>query len=401
MERMQLLEDLFKAYYDARKNKRNTVNQMRFEVNFEREIFSLCDDILNRTYVLRPSICFVVEKPVKREVFAADFRDRVIHHLIFNYINPILEPQFIDDSYSCRIGRGTLFGIHRVADFIRSCSENYTKDCYILKLDIRGYFMNIDKPILSKQLTEMMKKKEEVYAKLPAPQPDWDMVQYLIDKVIYHDPRTCCIIKGKLSDWDGLPTTKSLLHNPTDRGLPIGNLTSQLFSNVYLNVFDRYIQNELGMQYYGRYVDDFVVIDSSNDRLKQLIRHANQFLNNELKLELHPLKVYLQHYSKGVQFLGSYIKPNRIYVAERTKKNLIRSVRHWNKFLSEHKPEKKDLILMRANINSYLGIMQHFSSFRIRKKILWEANNEFLKYGYLSENIKKFSIYEHLLLATI
>jgi hypothetical protein len=261
--------------------------------------------------------------------------------------------------------------------------------------------MNIDKHILSKQLTEMMKKKEEIYAGLMMPQPDWEMVQYLIDKVIFHDPRTCCTIKGNLSDWNGLSPSKSLFHNPPDCGLPIGNLTSQLFSNVYMHVFDQYIKNELGIRYYGRYVDDFVVIDSSRERLKQLIRLSNQFLKNVLKLELHPLKVYLQHYSKGVQFLGSYIKPNRIYVAERTKKNLKKSVRHWNKFLLEHKPEKKDLMLMRACINSYLGIMQHFKSFRIRKKILWKRNNEFLKYGYLSENIKKFSIYNNLLLDNI
>jgi len=160
MNEDKLLEDLFMAYYDARKNKRNTINQLRFEINMEHELLELFDDIINRRYKPRKSICFVVENPVKREVFAADFRDRVVHHLLYNYINPVLETQFINDSYSCRKGKGTLYGINRVAEFIKKCSANYTKDCYILKLDIRGYFMNIDKTILKKQVFALLENRK-------------------------------------------------------------------------------------------------------------------------------------------------------------------------------------------------------------------------------------------------
>jgi retron-type reverse transcriptase len=390
---MQLLEDLFTAYYDARKHKRKTVNQLKFEFNFEHELISLCDEILNRTYRMQPSICFVVEEPVKREVFAADFRDRVIHHLIYNYINPVLELSFIHDSYSCRKNRGTLYGIKQAEEFIRDCSENYTCDCYILKLDIRGYFMNIDKHILLSQIKGMLdpEKKAEAYQGLI--QPDWEMVDYLIEKVVFHDPKNQCIIKGNYSDWNGLPPSKSLFHSPDNCGLPIGNLTSQLFSNVYLHPFDLYMKNDLGLKYYGRYVDDFVIIDRDKARLKQIVGLSDQFLKNELKLELHPNKVYLQHHAKGVKFLGAIIKPGRRLVAERTKKNLVRSLRRWDSFLSQQEPTKEDLFLMRASINSYLGIFQHFKSFGMLRKIVWKTPHRFLQYGWLSEDFSKFNLY--------
>jgi len=137
----KIVTDLFKAYFDARKNKRSTLNALAFEKYFESNIFELADEIIENRYVIKPSICFIVEKPVKREVFAADFRDRVVHHFIYNYISPLFEKLFINDSYSCRVGKGTHFGIKRVDHFMRSCSQNYSKEAYILKLDIKGYFM--------------------------------------------------------------------------------------------------------------------------------------------------------------------------------------------------------------------------------------------------------------------
>jgi len=133
--------DLFQAYFDARKNKRNTINALAFEKHLEANLFALTNEIIEHKYTPKPSICFVVDKPVKREIFAADFRDRVVHHFIYNYVSLIFEKTFINDSYSCRKGKGTHYGIKRIDHFIRSCSQNYSKDCYILKLDIKGYFM--------------------------------------------------------------------------------------------------------------------------------------------------------------------------------------------------------------------------------------------------------------------
>jgi len=156
----RLLTDLFVAYYDARRNKRNTINQLRFEINFEANLVKLCEDILKREYEIRPSICFIVNNPVKREIFAADFRDRVIYYLIFNYISPYYEQLFIEDSYSCRKTKGTHYAIKRVESFIKECSTNYTSDCYILKLDIQGYFMNIDRVMLCAMVEDFVMKTE-------------------------------------------------------------------------------------------------------------------------------------------------------------------------------------------------------------------------------------------------
>jgi len=390
MERLQLLEDLFIAYYQARKNKRNTINQLRFEVNLEQQIFALCDDLLNQRYEISPSICFIVNVPVKREIFAADFRDRVVHHLLFNYINPVFELAFIDDSYSCRKGKGTQYGIKRVDSFIRECSENYTKDCYILKLDIQGYFMNIDKNILQGSINNLLETKTIYYS--DKKEPDWDLVSRLLRQVIIHDSTTNCKMRGKPTDWDGLPTSKSLFYSPKDVGLPIGNLTSQLFSNVYLNDFDHYMKETLKLKYYGRYVDDFIAIHPSKDYLVEIKREVNDFLTERLHLCLHPRKMYLQHYAKGINFLGAYIKPNRIYINNRTKRKFFSAVRETDRLLGNEGVNKALLCTVRASLNSYLGIVRHYNTYRLRRKILFSGRHRFFRYGFLSNKMRKYQV---------
>ena len=143
------LSELFDAYFNCRRNKRNTANALAFEVDYENNLIQLCEEINNGTYQPGRSIAFIVDKPIKREIFAADFRDRVVHHLIINKMNPLFEKQFIYDSSSCRVGKGTHFGIQHTDHFIRQCSKNYTQDCCVLKLDIQGFFMNINKNINS------------------------------------------------------------------------------------------------------------------------------------------------------------------------------------------------------------------------------------------------------------
>jgi hypothetical protein len=362
----------------------------------EHELLELYDDIVNRRYKPRKSICFVVENPVKREVFAADFRDRVVHHLIFNYINPVLECSFIEDSYSCRQGKGTLYGIQRIYDFINKCSENYTRDCYILKLDIQGYFMNINKPILKTQLQALMCSEKISLAYGAEPQPDWETVWYLMNEVIDQDVCQNCIIKGQRSDWQGLPRAKSLFHTPKECGLPIGNLTSQLFSNVYLHPFDVFMKQDLNLQYYGRYVDDFVVVDEESDCLKKVKGLAGEYLKDNLQVCLHPGKVYLQHYAKGVKFLGAVLKPGRLYVARRAVVNMQICILEWDRYLSRKQPSREDLHQMRASINSFLGIMKHFKTYRVKRKILFGRHTRanYMHFGYLTGGLEKFVLYD-------
>jgi len=384
-DRTKVLEDLFTAYYDARKHKRNTVNALIFERNFETNLFELCDEIIERRYDPRPSICFMVTRPVKREVFAADFRDRVIHHFIFNYISPIFERCFINDSYSCRKGKGIHYGVKRVDHFIRSCSGNYTRDCYILKIDIRGYFMSMNRSILFEKI------KKELYRDVSRYNFDLSLVVYLIEKTIFNDPTDGCRMKGRREDWNGLPRSKSLFHAVSDCGLPIGNLTSQLFGNVYMNDFDHFVKRDLNIKYYGRYVDDMVIVHEDKEYLKSIIgKMRNHLMENE-RLELHPNKIYLQHYSKGVAFIGAFIKKHRIYIVNRTKGNFYQAIYVQNKLIEDHAPSEDEVKKFISSINSYLGLTKHYATYNIRKKMVFEVlSKEWWKYVYLDGRIEKF-----------
>lgn len=373
------IEELFQAYYDCRSNKRNTANAIAFEMNYESKLLQLCEEINNGTYTLGRSIAFVVEKPVKREIFAADFRDRVVHHLLINKLNPLFEKQFIYDSYSCRVNKGTHFGINRITRFIRQCSQNYQLPCYILKLDIEGFFMHIDKNVLFDRLQLFINEKYT--------QPDKELIIELCKKVIDNDPTKNCYIKGKKTDWDNLPHTKSLFHSPENCGLPIGNLTSQIFANFYMDSFDHYIKHELQIKYYGRYVDDFVIVHPDKEYLKFLILQLSNFLLSTLHLNIHPRKIYLQSYEKGVQFLGTIIKPNRTYIAKRTKGNFYKTITEWNNFIKENnnKISRENLNLFLSSINSYLGMLKHYETYKLRKKMLLKnLSVYFFNYVYIS-----------------
>jgi retron-type reverse transcriptase len=319
----QLLIDLFRAYFDTRKNKRKTASALAFEAGYKGKLFKLHGEIINREYEIGKSIAFIVDKPVKREIFAADFRDRIVHHLIFNYINPIFEKNFIKDSYSCRVGKGTSYGIKRLDHFIRSCSDNFQKDCWILKLDIKGYFMAMDRNILFKKIERKLNGIRNA---------DFDigLMLYLIRKVVFNDPTKNCHIKGKREDWAGLPRSKSLFFAGAGKGFPIGNLTSQLFGNIYLDGLDHFVREKLGIRHYGRYVDDMVFVHPDKEFLRSGIAGISSYLRKELKLALHPKKIYLQHYGKGASFLGTFIKPWRIYIGRRTKRNFYAQAKTWN-----------------------------------------------------------------------
>lgn len=334
-----------------------------------------------------PSICFVVNKPVKREIFAADFRDRVVHHLLFNYISPFFEKEFINDCYSCRKGKGTHYGIQRVDHFIRSCSENYTQDCYILKLDIKGYFMSINRVLLFEKVKSVLfTGKDKITF-------DLELVIRLLHLVIFNDPTTNCIVKGKKPDWLGLPKTKSLFGAKPACGLPIGNLTSQLFGNVYLNDFDHFVKRELGIKYYGRYVDDFVLIHRNKLYLQEIIVTIKKYLFGELKLDLHPNKIYLQHFSKGVKYLGAVIKPHRIYAANRTKGNFYEAVQKQNILARHHKPSQEEKENFISSLNSYLGIMKHYKTYQIRKSLVKnQLSGWWLNYISFKNNFGKFQL---------
>jgi retron-type reverse transcriptase len=355
------LADLFRAYYDCRKNKRNTMNALAFELNYEENLIQLWKDINENKYTVGRSIAFIVDKPVKREIFAGDFRDRIVHHLLISKTEHLFEKEFIYDSYSCRKGRGTLFGVKRLNRFIRSCSENYTKDCYLLKLDIQGFFMSIDRNILFDMIHELIGCSYH--------EPDRDILIRLAKMVIMNDCTKNCIVKSAPGKWRNLPPNKSLFGNDPGVGLPIGNYTSQVYANFYLGRLDHFIKSDLGIRYYARYVDDFVIVHRDKDFLKSLIPQIQSFLKDQLKLTLHPKKIVLQDYKKGIKFVGAYLMPGRIYSDKRTKGNFYHLIDQWNTTIRNHQLSPEEIQHFQASANSYLGFMRHYKTFRLRKRI--------------------------------
>lgn len=345
-----LLTDLFTAYYCARQNKRNTASQVRFERNLTDNLIGLYNEVREFRYEVGRSMCFIIHDPVRREVFAAAFRDRIIHHLLYNWLMPVFEPTFIYDSYSCRVGKGTLFGIKRLEHHIRSCSNNFTKPTYVLKMDIEGYFMNINRS----KLYDFIKKRLDDPNIQQSLSFDNKQALYLLKQIIFNDPVKGCYRKGRISDWDGLPDSKSLFHSPQGCGLPIGNLTSQLFSNVYLSSLDNYVKRTLKCRHYGRYVDDFYIVSNAKDELMPLVSKIRRFLIEELGLSLHPRKVCLYVTEKGVPFLGAVIKPYQRYVSSRTRKGSFKRME--NLWIHEENP-----YMVQSAVQSYMGYYRHFS----------------------------------------
>ena len=245
--------------------------------------------------------------------------------------------------------------------------------------------MAMNKTLLFKKIKEeLIKQKQKIDFELP-------IVLYLIGKTLFNDPKINCIIKGNKTDWEGLPETKSLFHAKQNCGLPIGNLTSQLFGNIYMNNFDHWIKRDLRIKYYGRYVDDFVLVHNDKEYLKNCIPRIRMYLNDTLHLELHPEKIHLQHFSKGVQYLGAVIKSNRIYIANRTKGNFHEAIEKQNKIVKDHKPIIEEQAAFLSSMNSYLGIMKHYKSYKLRKEMLFKNLAAWWwNYVYLSGGISKF-----------
>lgn len=327
-----LLTDLFYAYYCARRNKRNSRSQMVFERNLSRNLIRLYDELKQGRYKPGRSMCFIIRDPVVREVFAASFRDRIVHHLLYNWLAPIFERTFIFDCYSCREGKGNLFGVKRLEHHIRSCSNNFAQPCYALKLDIENYFMCINRRILYDAVSAVLVS----YSRKHSCGFDVPLALNLLSSVIFNDPVKSCYRKGQLSDWDSLQKGKSLFAAPSGCGLPIGNLTSQLFSNVYLTGLDNYVKRELKFKHYGRYVDDFYLVSTSKSELLESIPLIRNYLKTELGLTLHPRKIRITIIFKGVLFLGKVIRPLHTSVYSRVRKRSL------NKFLNllveEHNP---------------------------------------------------------------
>lgn len=379
--------ELHSAFVCAKQHKSKKPYVVKFAKRLDEHLDSLCDDLWNRNYIPEPSTCFIVEHPKKREVFAAQFRDRVVHHLYYNMLHQLYERTLIADCYSCIPGRGTHFGIERLKKHIRKCSHGYQRHCHVLKLDKRGYFMHIDRKRLADIACDSIKKmsvrRAGSVARTWGDVIDVDFALWLTHEIALLNPKENCRIAGSVHDWDGLDHAKSLFYTIDGRGLPIGNLTSQLFSNVNLNPFDQFMKRVLHCEYYGRYVDDSYVVDESKARLNALIPPIEDFLGEELGLELNQGKIQIHDARHGVEFLGAFIKPDVTYISNASLNRMIRNINDL---------DMKDKEAVFHSVNSFLGILSHYASFNIRCQLF--LTPKFLSVGRFDSAVTKFELYD-------
>ena len=311
-------QNLYRAYLDCRRHKRKTYHAAKFEIKFESELLKLEEELQNHTYELGRSICFVVEEPSLREVFAATFRDRVVHHLLYNFLEPVFEPKFIDQSYACRKNKGIHESLNDLQGYLGKITKNHRRKAYYIHLDIKGFFMSLNKEILFRLISNQIKNPELIW---------------LTKLIIFNDPIKNFISKGNRSLFDKIPPHKSLFHVPENQGLPIGNLTSQFFANVYLNELDQFVKRKLKVKYYLRYVDDLVLLSESQEQLRRWRKKIDHFLKETLKLQLHPNKNKYGSVYQGIDFVGYIVKPNYILSRKRVVGNLKTKLYYFNQGL--------------------------------------------------------------------
>ncbi len=369
--------DMLDAYFDCRRSKRRTASAITYEMDYESKLIALRDRINARTYQPGKSICFVVTRPRYREVFAASFEDRIIHHYIALRLEPLFEQVFSPRTFNCRKGKGQLYGMKILQSDIKECSINYTEDCYIIKLDLKGFFMSINKAMLAVMIDKFI---VEYYKG-----EDIEDLRYLCRVVILHCPETDCERHSPIEYWLHIADNKSLFTNGEGKGVAIGNLFAQLFANFLLNILDWYLE-ELGIMYHGRYVDDFYGIHKDKNVLLSAVPKIRAKLA-EYGLRLNEKKFYFQHYTKGVEFTGMVVKPYRTYCCNRTLTNFIAVIRKLNR-------AKNIDEIMRAvcSANSYLGILHHTNEYAKRCKILHMIEPKLYKYIYIKGHYEVIAI---------
>lgn len=385
-------EDMFEAFRACMRHKASSPSAIKYFPDYQRDLLRLVDEINARTYRPSTSIAFIVTKPKLREVFAAGFRDRIVHHYIALRIEPLLEQLFCDRTFNCRVGKGVMYGVDTLAKDLKECSDNYTKDVWVAKFDLQGFFMSIDVKLLNKILQDFI--KANYFG------DDKDDVLWLSEIIMLHEPEKDCERHSSMELWKQLPKNKSLFTNGEGLGLPIGNLPSQHNANLLLHPLDMAVE-KLGYPNHGRYVDDgyFMAVCETEEQRQKMLHDMGvlrRFMSLYLHVHLHPDKFYFQHYTKGVPFIGSVVKPRLIYVGNRTVTNAIDAVYR----LNHYSTSDAKLLHNVQSLNSYLGVMRHYDTYHIRRKIAGMISPEmwdkiYFKGSFDSIHIKKNQTHRH------
>lgn len=308
------LENLLEAWNEFLKGKRSKGDVQFFERDLMANIISLHNDLCLKTYKHSAYEAFNISDLKPRNIHKASVRDRLLHHAIYRILYPFFDKTFIADSYSCRKFKGTHKAINRFHQFAHKVSKNNTKTCWVLKCDIKKFFASVDQAVLLEIVSKQINNKAIIW---------------LLSQII-----------------------KSFYSTKEGTGLPLGNLTSQLLVNVYMNKFDQFIKHELKIKYYIRYADDFVILSEDKGYLKNLIPKVSEFLNTKLKLTLHPDKVFIKTLSSGVDFLGWVHFLQHRVLKTSTKKRMMRRLKEAN-----NKTE---------TVQSYFGLLKHGNTQKLK-----------------------------------
>jgi len=284
----------------------------------------LNDELISRNWICGGYKEFSIRDPKPRTIHKATVRDRVMYQAVYRVLYPIFDSTFIFDSYSSRKDKGTHAGIKRLNMFLRKLSRNYSLPVYALKCDIKKFFDSIDHKVLLALLKQRIVCPETLN---------------LLDKII------------------------DSFHKTPGKGLPLGNVTSQIFANIYMNSFDWYVKKDLGMKYYIRYCDDLIILSPDKDMLLDNIRYIVCYLGEKLKLSLHPNKILIRKFHQGIDFLGAVLLPHRVVIRTNTKKRIIKKS---TKLLKELQTGKLTKSRFNQSISSYLGHLSHTKSRKVR-----------------------------------
>ncbi len=335
------VDNLFQAWSEFRKGKKKRNDVQRFERHLEDNLFNLHKALRDKTYRHGNYQSFYVQDPKQRHIHKANVQDRVVHHLLYNYLYKLFDKTFIYDSYSCRLNKGTHKAANRLEQFTRKVSGNYTRSCWVLKCDIKKFFSSIDHSMLIALFNKKIK--------------DEDIIWLLKQAVESFPPKQPDRLFSACS---GGP------------GMPLGNLTSQIFANIYLNELDQFIKHKLKIKYYLRYADDFLLLSPDKNYLYQYIDTLKIYLKNYLKLQLHPEKVFIRKLEWGIDFLGYIVLPHYTLPRTKTRRRMFKKLK-----------EKISTDSFNQALQSYLGYLQHANSFELTQSLknrVWFWKNDII-----------------------
>lgn len=375
---------VFAAFHDCCRTKRTSAECIAYCERAQQDLPLLAHELYTGTYQPGHSTCFLVKYPKYREVFAAGFRDRIVHHFIYLLLNPCFEERFVAQgnvSFNCRKGFGTLAAQQAAFEAIRTATDNYRTPAVVYRGDLVSFFMSIDKRILWGRLEPFI--HEEYHG------PYLIQLLTVTRTVVFHCPEKNCLFSTDPAEWAlHVPVHKSLFTNGDSFGMPIGNLTTQIFANFLMSFFDEFVirwmkGNGLNV-HYVRFVDDFLFICRNKHLLKCLIADSAVFLQSELGLTLHFDKHHFQPAAHGVLFVGAYLKNWRMYLSGRTVARFIERMHGFDGMLL-HKQciTLADTQRMEQVVNSYLGFLHGKRTYNIRRAALAAMCPRFYDHAYI------------------